>query len=230
MSDDATDDTTPATPADSSPGEPTTRETPAPQGAPAWPAAPPGASGGAPVTEPQPIVVDAAAPPPRSTHVSLPKWLVFGVAALLLLAVGFGAGWLAHDDDDDDRATISNQFPNSLPFGGDGDQLPDRLPDFQADGTGYLGVRMAATDDDDGVRVAAVTSDSPADEAGLEAGDVITEVDDDSVDTPLELATSIREHDAGDEVTIGYERDGDERSVEVTLAERDEASDDARPS
>jgi membrane-associated protease RseP (regulator of RpoE activity) len=236
MSDDDTRDV-PATPEDTP-----TRETPAPAGAPAWPANPPGtATGGPPVTEPQPIVVDdpGTVPPNRSSHVSLPKWLVFGVAALLLLAVGFGAGWLAHGDDDDDRAVISGRFPNTLPFGGD--DGPDPFPDFPREGGGYLGVRMDTTPDDDGqgddgqddgdgVRIAAVSSDSPAEEAGLRAGDVITEVDDESVDTPVELASEIRSHDAGDEVTIGYERDGDERTVDVTLAERDDSVDDARPS
>jgi hypothetical protein len=233
------DDDTPDVPA--SREDTPTRETPAPTGAPAWPADPPGASpGGAPVTEPQPIVDDpGAVPPSRSSHVSLPKWLVFGVAALLLLAVGFGAGWLAHGDDDD-RAVISGRFPSTLPFGGDDGSDP--FPDFPREGGGYLGVRMDTTPDDDGqgddgeqadddgVRIAAVSSDSPAEEAGLRAGDVITEVDDESVDTPVELASEIRSRDPGDEVTIGYERDGDERSVDVTLAERDDSVDDARPS
>ena len=69
-----------------------------------------------------------------------------------------------------------------------------------------------------------------ADDAGLEADDVILEVDGEAVGTPGELVAAIRSLDPGDEVTITYERDGEEDSVDVTLTERDDSSANLRPS
>ncbi len=53
-----------------------------------------------------------------------------------------------------------------------------------------------------------VVPGSPAANAGLEVGDVVTKVGGDSVKGPQQLATRIAAHRAGDEVTITYVRSG----------------------
>lgn len=62
---------------------------------------------------------------------------------------------------------------------------------------------------------------SPAEEAGLQNGDVIVEIDGERVDGSLSLVAQVRERTTGDEVTLAYVRDGERHEVTVTL--------DARP-
>ncbi|MFW6692714.1 S1C family serine protease [Streptomyces sp. MAR4 CNX-425] len=68
---------------------------------------------------------------------------------------------------------------------------------------------------------APVTPGGPADEAGLEAGDVITKLDDNIIDSGPTLIAQLWSHKPGDQVEITYERGGDEQTTEVTLGERE---------
>ena len=74
-----------------------------------------------------------------------------------------------------------------------------------------------------GVLVTQVTPGSAAEAAGLQIGDVIVSVDGDSVDGMLGLRNSIGLRDPGDEVTVGYVRDGNMRTTTATLGERPSA-------
>ncbi|MFI8188387.1 trypsin-like peptidase domain-containing protein [Streptomyces sp. NPDC085946] len=65
-----------------------------------------------------------------------------------------------------------------------------------------------------------VESGGPADRAGLRPGDVITKLDDRVIDSGPTLIGEIWTHQPGDKVTITYERDGKERTVELTLGSR----------
>ncbi|MFJ2948730.1 S1C family serine protease [Streptomyces sp. NPDC087226] len=60
----------------------------------------------------------------------------------------------------------------------------------------------------------------PADKAGLQPGDVITKLDDRVIDSGPTLIGEIWTHKPSDEVTITYERDGKERTTELTLGSR----------
>jgi S1-C subfamily serine protease len=86
---------------------------------------------------------------------------------------------------------------------------------------GYLGV--AIRNDSAGVSGALVSDvepDSPADAAGLEAGDVVVSIDGASVDDASELGEAIRAHDPGDDVELEWiDADGQRRTATVTLAE-----------
>ncbi len=70
-----------------------------------------------------------------------------------------------------------------------------------------------------GVLVSEVMKDSPAAEAGIQAGDVIAKVDDEAVDHPFELTRILGEHEPGDKVTLALVRDGKELKKEATLRE-----------
>jgi hypothetical protein len=80
-----------------------------------------------------------------------------------------------------------------------------------------------------GVLVLDVAEDSPAEEAGLQDGDLITAADGEPVEEPQDLVDVIAAHEPGDRVTLtvycfdhgsGRGDDiGEEREVEVTLAE-----------
>ena len=71
-----------------------------------------------------------------------------------------------------------------------------------------------------GVVVTLVVEGSPADEAGLGAGDVITAIDGQEVANPQQLSAAIAEHRPGDRVTLSVLRSGDsEQEIEVRLGE-----------
>lgn len=94
---------------------------------------------------------------------------------------------------------------------------------------GFLGVRLDSgpsfevaqslgLDRPRGALVTEVIEDTPAEEAGLEAGDVILSVDGEAVDLSSDLPFMIGRRKSGDEVDLEVWRDRDEIDVEVTLA------------
>ena len=74
-------------------------------------------------------------------------------------------------------------------------------------------------DIDYGVLFISVTPDSAAEEAGLEAEDVILAVDDVVVNTSDELVIIVRSKDVGQEIKITYWRNGNEHVTYATLRE-----------
>jgi S1-C subfamily serine protease len=107
----------------------------------------------------------------------------------------------------------------------------------------YLGVGVATIDESvaeelelpAGVALTEVRPGTPAAEAGLEAGtgtetidgreyptggDVVTEVDGDEVTSAENLQRAIDSHKPGDTITLTVSRDGESRTVEVTLDTR----------
>jgi S1-C subfamily serine protease len=69
-----------------------------------------------------------------------------------------------------------------------------------------------------GAVIAQVITSSPAQEAGLAAGDTITSVNGQNVDSPTTLTTLLSPHRPGDKVTIGYvDSSGAQQSTSVTL-------------
>jgi putative serine protease PepD len=76
-----------------------------------------------------------------------------------------------------------------------------------------------------GAEVVSVGDGTPAAEAGLRAGDVVTAVDGERVESALSLVGQIRERTVGDKVTLTVLRDGGTVEVQVALAARS-ATDD----
>ncbi len=70
-----------------------------------------------------------------------------------------------------------------------------------------------------GAEVVTVAEDGPAAEAGLEPHDVITHVGETPVSTMGELLTALRHLDPGNEVRLGYLRDGEPDWSEAVLGE-----------
>lgn len=69
-----------------------------------------------------------------------------------------------------------------------------------------------------GARIREVVSGSPADEAGLEPGDVVTDVDGRTVKDSESLTATVRQFAPGDTARVTVRRDGGEETVEVTFA------------
>jgi putative serine protease PepD len=99
----------------------------------------------------------------------------------------------------------------------------------------YLGIQMVNVED--GAAITDVLPDTPADDAGLRAatgtdtvagqqvptgGDVIVEFEGQPVTSSAELQSAVDARKPGDSVTITVLRNGDRRSIEVTLGTRPE--------
>ena len=85
----------------------------------------------------------------------------------------------------------------------------------------YLGVSVTeATGGTAGAQLAEVRSGTPAAEAGLQSGDVLTAVDGDAVSSAAALQSAIDAKRPGDRVILDYLRDGAHRTVTVTLGTR----------
>jgi membrane-associated protease RseP (regulator of RpoE activity) len=101
-------------------------------------------------------------------------------------APGFGQG-RGHD------------FPFTLPFG-------QMAPDQET----MPGRAMSA-----GAVVRTVVEQGPAAEAGLQAGDLVTAIDGEAVDSPQALVDAIASRQPGDTVTLTVTREGEDAPMEI---------------
>ena len=198
-----------------------------------------------------PTAAAAAAPPPeRRGGIFLPTWLAALLAVLLVGGLGFVIGYASGDDDDSNPSIAANSQPNvpnggNLPNGGNRPNLPNggNLPGYPGNGNGsgnsngetnasaaFLGVSVENADNGSGASITAVRSGSPASEAGLKEGDVITKVGDTDVKSAADLIGAIRSHDPGDDVTVTYTRDGSSAQVTVHLGDRSDIARSSLPS
>jgi putative serine protease PepD len=84
----------------------------------------------------------------------------------------------------------------------------------------YLGLSTAPAQNGNGAQVAEATQGGPAADAGIQAGDVITEVDGESVTSPDDVAQAIEDNQPGDKVEVKVQRAGSEQTIDVTLGQR----------
>ena len=71
-----------------------------------------------------------------------------------------------------------------------------------------------------GVLVEEVIKDTPAEKAGLKAGDIITKINDRNTKDYNDLIRTLNFYDPGEKVTVYFSRKGSEKNVTVTLAEK----------
>lgn len=85
-----------------------------------------------------------------------------------------------------------------------------------------IGIKMDPRPDKQskGVRVESVAEDSPAEKAGLKAGDVLVQLDQEVLTSSEKVSEMIRKRQPGDEVEVSYLRDGKKGSLRVQLASR----------
>lgn len=108
-------------------------------------------------------------------------------------------------------------------------QVMDQIIQYGEVRRGVLGVRvqdlsaeMAEAFDIDrnnGALIAQVTPNSPAAQAGLEAGDIVTSVNGKTVNDASAMANAIGLLKIGDEVDIAYVRDGQKQTTTATVAD-----------
>jgi putative serine protease PepD len=84
----------------------------------------------------------------------------------------------------------------------------------------YLGVTVGDSASGAGAAIESVKSGTPADSAGLKAGDVVTKIDGVAADNADDLTAKISAHQPGDKVTLTVTRDGATKTIDVTLGTR----------
>lgn len=127
------------------------------------------------------------------------------------------------------------QYANTVGFAVPSRTLERIVEDLMDDGEvqrGAVGIAMQEIDPDlasalgldrsMGAMVTWVQPGLPGEDAGLVVGDVILSVDDEVIDDVNEAVRTIGERRPGDKVRLGVLRDGKERTVKVTLADRSE--------
>ena len=87
--------------------------------------------------------------------------------------------------------------------------------------TTAIGVSLDTGYDGAGARIGEVNGGGPAEQGGLQAGDVIVGVDGRVIDDSTELVVAIRSHNPGEKVEIDYLRDGQRSTALVTLGALD---------
>ena len=65
-----------------------------------------------------------------------------------------------------------------------------------------------------------VQAGSPADEAGIEAGDLLLSINDEEIDKRLPFINLLMRHDVGETIEVLLLRNGVQRSFSVTLSDR----------
>ena len=98
------------------------------------------------------------------------------------------------------------------------ESIVEQLVDGGAVRHAYLGV--AVGESDEGVAITEVRSGGPAEDAGLEVGDVVVSVAGTTVDEPAELQAAVDGRSPGDEIELAVLRDGERRSLTVRLGTR----------
>jgi putative serine protease PepD len=84
----------------------------------------------------------------------------------------------------------------------------------------YLGVYVQDATSRSGAEIARVKSGSPAADAGLKAGDVVTSFGGDAIASANDLTGAVSAKKPGDKVSLTYVRDGHTKTAQVTLGTR----------
>lgn len=91
------------------------------------------------------------------------------------------------------------------------------LNDYSAYELQRYGVKVSVNE---GIYVVKLTANGPASKAGIQEGDVIVKLDGEDITTYKSFLTALYSHQAGDKVKVVVNRNGSEKTFEVTLAEK----------
>ncbi len=92
----------------------------------------------------------------------------------------------------------------------------------------YLGIQVAEDkfDAGDGAHIGSTAKDGAAADAGLKTGDVITKINDVSINSWTELQGNVASYNVGDKLKIAYRRDGKDLTTTATLKTKPAAFDE----
>jgi len=138
-----------------------------------------------------------------------------GLAVVALLAVVGGVSFLIAATNSSDSTTVSAAASATESQSGSLSSSSAVQEVEEVEEKPWLGVALARTPD--GVTIAQVIADSPADAAGLQRGDVIEAVDGTEVANMSDFRDQLDDKSVGDTLTLAISRDGQAQDVAVTL-------------
>jgi S1-C subfamily serine protease len=99
--------------------------------------------------------------------------------------------------------------------------VPQPRPAAGGGGYGaYLGTIPDMTSSPGGVRLTGVRSGSPAEQAGVEAGDIIVQIGEKTITDLYDMTDALRSHEPGDVVAVVVMREGKRIELTATLGKR----------
>jgi S1-C subfamily serine protease len=174
---------------------------------------------GAPSAEGPPAAPPPPAEAPARRGFWVPRWAAFVAAAVVAVLVlffgGFALGRVTADGNGDEarERRTEREAPRR-------ESPRDARP---ASGV-FLGVATRDAANQGGAEILNVAEGSPAAQAGLQAGDVITDVDGSAIKSASDLRQQVRSRQPGDQVTLTYSRGGNSAQAQVTLGSRSPAA------
>jgi putative serine protease PepD len=86
----------------------------------------------------------------------------------------------------------------------------------------WLGVRIGTPSSvnpstPSGAEIGSVTTGGPADDAGLQAGDIVTDIQGERIDDATDLSSYINTKAPGDKITMSVRRNGQTEKIDVLL-------------
>ena len=151
------------------------------------------------------------------------RFFVIG-ALVLTMALIVPAALLAFSSTQNDRqgattsATESDASTETTDSDGDSDPKP-WVGLYVMEVTERLAEKLEI-DAEDGVAVVKVVENGPADDAGIESGDVIVSIGDSDVSTVSDVKDAVSGAAVGDTLAFKVERDGSESTYDVTVGAR----------
>lgn len=85
---------------------------------------------------------------------------------------------------------------------------------------GFLGIQLGGEAEDGKVTIQGVQPDGPAEKAGIKAGDVLLKIGKQEVKDVQAVVKTVGAAKPGDKLKLTIERDGKEKTITVTLAEK----------
>lgn len=161
------------------------------------------------------------------------SWIGAG-AVVFCIGFGGGAAYTAiHESKLEDRIEALEENQNNGGFFGFGNE---DVPDMFRNGNGFGGngpegggevqqqsgaaLGLSVQESEDGVVIAGFSSNSKAEDAGLQEGDIIEKLDDTEVSGMRDIRSFLKEHEAGDTVSVTVKRDGKDVTVHLELVEK----------
>ena len=150
---------------------------------------------------------------------------------IIALTAGAALAGFAHagEGEQDVRVRVIEKMPCPV-VEMNGENVMDGL-EMKVQKRGFLGVEITSltpelrrhfgVGEDEGVMIGKVVDDSAAFRAGLEVGDIITRVGDESIEGAWDLTSAIRGSEGGETILVEYWRDGTVNQQAVVLDARE---------
>lgn len=135
------------------------------------------------------------------------------------------------------KYAIKNKIKNKIKHGifySDDDDNDVKTFNFGDKAHGYLGVHLVdlseqlgdyfGVSDGEGVLISSVEEDSPAEKAGIKAGDVVLSADSEKIEDSGDLSDAVLGHDEGDKIKLVVLRDGHRKEITCEVGETDSYS------